>query len=165
MPQMVRPAHRSSSKVTKVYLLPPSDEGQWTDILQWPSQQKTTRKVTYWPTKKLLKRLPVWPDWPIYWTLGNFLKPLTTINLSKSTTFLSNFCKDVKIYHFSSEIIFRQFLLAFGDFFLVTPKVTYVASILPNWKIFSLLLVLEDVLGSSWLSAGSFVLRVTESDN
>ena len=29
----------------------------------------------------------VWPDWSIYWTLGNFLKPLATINLSKSPTF------------------------------------------------------------------------------
>ena len=25
----------------------------------------------------------VCPDWAIYWTLGNFLKPLTTINLPK----------------------------------------------------------------------------------
>ena len=42
--------------------------------------------------------------------LGNFLKPLATINLSKCPTFLSIFCKDVKIYHFSSEIIFGQLL-------------------------------------------------------
>ena len=35
--------------------------------------------------------LSVWPDWVIYWTLGNFLKPLATINLSKSPTFLGNF--------------------------------------------------------------------------
>ena len=42
----------------------------------------------------------VLPDWAIYWTLGNFLKPLPTINLSKSPTFLGNFCKRVKIYHF-----------------------------------------------------------------
>ena len=42
----------------------------------------------------------VWPDWAIYWTSGNFLKPLATINLPKSHTFLGNFCKDVKIYHF-----------------------------------------------------------------
>ena len=33
----------------------------------------------------------VWPDWVIYWTLGNFSKPLATINLPKSPTFLSNF--------------------------------------------------------------------------
>ena len=30
---------------------------------------------------------PVWPDWAIYWTFGNFLKPLATINLPKSPTF------------------------------------------------------------------------------
>ena len=36
---------------------------------------------------------PVWPDWAIYWTLGNFLKPLATINLPKSPPFLGNFCK------------------------------------------------------------------------
>ena len=42
--------------------------------------------------------------------LGNFLKPLETINLSKSLTFLGNFCKGVKIIHFSSEIISGQLL-------------------------------------------------------
>ena len=52
----------------------------------------------------------VWPDWAIYWTLGEFLKPLATINLPKSPTFLGNFYEGVKIYHFSSEIIFRQLL-------------------------------------------------------
>ena len=33
----------------------------------------------------------VWPEWAIYWTLGNFLKPLATINLPKSLTFLGKF--------------------------------------------------------------------------
>ena len=33
-----------------------------------------------------------------------------TINLPKSPTYLGNFCKVVKIYHFSCEIIFRQLL-------------------------------------------------------
>ena len=32
----------------------------------------------------------VWPDWAIYRTLGNFLKPLAAINLPKSPTFLGN---------------------------------------------------------------------------
>ena len=36
----------------------------------------------------------------VFCTLGNFLKPLATINLPKSLTFLCNFCKGVKIYHF-----------------------------------------------------------------
>ena len=48
----------------------------------------------------------VWPDWAIFCTLGNFVKPLPTTNLAKSLTFLGNFCKCVKSYHFSSEIIF-----------------------------------------------------------
>ena len=46
----------------------------------------------------------------IYWTLGNFSKPLATINLPKFPTFLGNFCKGVKILNFSSEIIFGQLL-------------------------------------------------------
>ena len=46
--------------------------------------------------------------WAIYWTLGNFLKPLTTINLPKSPTFLGNFCKGDKINLFAGEIILRQ---------------------------------------------------------
>ena len=50
----------------------------------------------------------VWPDWAIYWTLGNFLKPLAIIDLPKSPTFFGNFCKGVKIFNFSCEIIFRQ---------------------------------------------------------
>ena len=52
----------------------------------------------------------VWTDWAIFCTLGKFLKPLATTNLPKSPTFLGNFCKGVKIYHFYSEIIFGQLL-------------------------------------------------------
>ena len=62
----------------------------------------------------------VWPDWAIFCTLGNFFKPLATIILPKSLTFLGNFCKGIKIYHFSSEIIVGQLLQTFGDFYLVT---------------------------------------------
>ena len=39
------------------------------------------------PSHLNLPLRPVWPDWAIYWTLGNFLKSLATINLSKSSTF------------------------------------------------------------------------------
>ena len=53
---------------------------------------------------------PVWPDWAIYWTLGNFLKPLATIILPKSPTFLGIFFTCVKIYHLSSEIIFGKLI-------------------------------------------------------
>ena len=45
----------------------------------------------------------VQPDWAIYWTLGNFLNLLATINLPKT------FCKGVKINHFPSEIILGNF--------------------------------------------------------
>ena len=48
---------------------------------------------------------PVWPDWAIYWTLGKILKPNATINLPKCPTFLGNFCKGVKIYHFWATFI------------------------------------------------------------
>ena len=49
-----------------------------------------------------------------FWTLVNFLKPLETIYLSKSLTFLGNFCKCVKVIHFSCEIIFGQLLPIFS---------------------------------------------------
>ena len=62
----------------------------------------------------------VCPDWAIYWTLGNFSKPLATIYFFKSPTFLGIFVKMFKSIDFSSEIIFRQLLYTFGDFFLVT---------------------------------------------
>ena len=51
----------------------------------------------------------LWPDLVIYWTLGNFLKPLATTNLFKSLTFLGYYCKGVKIYHFFTEIILGNF--------------------------------------------------------
>ena len=41
---------------------------------------------------------------------ASFLKPLATINLPTSHTFLDNFGEGVKIYHFSREIIFGQVL-------------------------------------------------------
>ena len=68
------------------------------------------RKHTSCSTIRIPRSQAVWPDWDIYWTLGDFLKPLATINLPKSTTLFGNFCKGIKIYHFSNEIIFRQLL-------------------------------------------------------
>ena len=65
------------------------------------------RKIHNWRIIKHLRQneSPVWPDWAIYWTLGNFLKPLATINLPKSPTFLGNFCEVVKINHFWATFI------------------------------------------------------------
>ena len=75
----------------------------------------------FWSSgNQLILRTKVWPDWAIYWTLDNLTKLLETINLPKSPTFLGDFCKGVKIFNFSSEIIFGQLLQTFGDFLLVT---------------------------------------------
>ena len=51
---------------------------------------------------------------------GQVLKPLAVINVPEFPTFFGNFCKGVKIYNFSSEIILGQLLLTFGYFYLVT---------------------------------------------
>ena len=40
--------------------------------------------------------------------------------LAQMPTFLGNFCKGVKLFHNSCEIIFWQHLWTFGDFLLVT---------------------------------------------
>ena len=48
---------------------------------------------------------------------GNFLKPLAIINFPKSPTLLGNFCKGVKIYCFSSEIISGNFCRHLAIFF------------------------------------------------
>ena len=63
--------------------------------------------------------LPVWPGWAIYWTLGNFSKPVATLTLLKCPLFFVNLCKGFKSFNFSSEIIFGQLLDTFG-LFLVT---------------------------------------------
>ena len=46
------------------------------------------------------------PDSAIYFTLGNFLKPVATIILPKSPIFLGNFGEGGKIFHYSTEIIY-----------------------------------------------------------
>ena len=86
-----------------------------------PGQAKTGLTCRGLKGKNTFKGLgsPVWPDWAIYSTLGNFLKPLATIILPKSPTFLGNFYKGVKIFDFLWNH-FGQFLWTFGDFLLVT---------------------------------------------
>ena len=51
--------------------------------------------------------------------MGNFLKPLVTINLPKSPTFLGNF-KGVKCVIFLMKSFLGNFQKTFGDFYLVT---------------------------------------------
>ena len=46
----------------------------------------------------------------IFCFLGKHSKPVATIILRKSLTLLGNYCKGVKLIHFSSEIIFGQLL-------------------------------------------------------
>ena len=58
------------------------------------------------------------PDWAIFCTLGNHSKPVARIILPKLHTLLCDFCKGVKIIHFSSEIIVGQVLSTFGNFYL-----------------------------------------------
>ena len=67
-------------------------------------------------------------------TLGNFLKPLATINLPKSLTFLGNICKGVKIYHFSSEIILVNFYIHLAIFSCHTDNDRSIPSILHYTK-------------------------------
>ena len=70
---------------------------------------------------------------------GQLLKPLATINLPKSPTFYGNFCKGVRIYHFSSEIIFRQLFIDIWQFFLVTLNTGYLGwfslAQMPLWHV------------------------------
>ena len=79
----------------------------------------------------------VWTNWAIYWTWGNFSKPLATILLPKSPTFLGNFCKGVKILNFSREIVFGQLLKTFGNFLLVTLPLRQMTS--QNYRLGALL--------------------------
>ena len=76
----------------------------------WKQVKRMFDKMSWSMEHIIRRRWTVWPDWAIYWTLGNFLKPLAAINLPKSPTFLGNFCIGVRIFNFSSEIIFGQLL-------------------------------------------------------
>ena len=68
---------------------------------------------------------PVWPDLA-FLDFGQLFKAFRNKLFAQ---FLDYFCKGVKIIHFSSEIIFEQLLLTFGDFYLVT----LVEAHIKNW--------------------------------
>ena len=76
----------------------------------WSHCTRPTYCIERWRIIVQFRLSTVWPDWAIFWILVHFLKPLATINLSQSPTFLGNFCKGVQIYHISREIIFGQLL-------------------------------------------------------
>ena len=44
-------------------------------------------------TQQVCHTHTVWPYWAIFWTLGNFSKPVGTISLPKSSTFFGIFVK------------------------------------------------------------------------
>ena len=60
---------------------------------------------------------PEWPDWTIYWTLGIFSRPLAAISLPKSSTFLGNFCKGVKIFNFLVKFSLGNFYRHLATFY------------------------------------------------
>ena len=72
------------------------------NLFSWGNLETSPYKVTDWSDPWLLEAentnlrwsitvQPVWPGWAIYWTLGNFLKPLATNNLPKSPHILRQF--------------------------------------------------------------------------
>ena len=64
---------------------------------------------------------PVWPDWAIYCTLDNHSKPVATIILPKLFTLLGNFCKGVKIIHFSSDNFYRHLTIFIWSHWIPPP--------------------------------------------
>ena len=59
----------------------------------------------------------MWPDWAIFWTLGNCSKPLATINLPKSLTFLAIFVKVSKSIIFLVKSCLGNFYRHLAIFF------------------------------------------------
>ena len=99
--------------VLRYYLCRPScgpefESGMRTDHLFLNYNKSKIFRRAYFNNEKCIK--PSVIRLGDFWILGNFSKPLATINLPNSPTFLGNFCKGVKNYHFSSEIIFGQLL-------------------------------------------------------
>ena len=60
---------------------------------------------------------PLWPDWAINCTLGNFFEPVATIFLSKMSTFFRNVCKGVEKFNFSREIFLGNFYRHLATFY------------------------------------------------
>ena len=105
--------------------------------------------------------MTVWPDWAIYWTCGNFSKPVATVNLSKSTTFLGNLCKGVKILNFSSEIILGNFYRHLVTFYwshcLITKNTNLSIQISPSfWNQKLKIRTLKVFVGSTCPQRSSF---------
>ena len=83
------------------------------DCRWWrPENQPSVWELEYY----LLLWRPVWPDWVICFTLGNFPSLLHHF-LPKLPTVLGNFCKVSKIFHFSSGIILGNFYRHLATFY------------------------------------------------
>ena len=74
----------------------------------------------------------MWPYWAIFCTLGNYSKLVATIILTKLPIF-GNFCKGVKVIHFSSEIIFGQLFRHLTIFLPATLYITHLMSLGLIW--------------------------------
>ena len=74
----------------------------------------------------------VWPDWAIFYTLGNFSKPVATIILPKLPTLLGNFVK-VSIYFI---FLVKSFLATFKDFWwLFTGHAVSMTGLRVSWPV------------------------------
>ena len=69
------------------------------------------RKECFWQCDQIWRFFGIWATFQSLW------QQLICPNILHSYTI---FCKGVKIFHFSSEIIFGQLLQTFGNFLLVT---------------------------------------------
>ena len=65
----------------------------------------------------------MWPDWVIYFALGNFSKPAGTIILPKLPTLFGNFCKGVKIFHFHFWATFIDIWRLFTGHTAIIPRI------------------------------------------
>ena len=112
------PCHKIMPKLLKMLQKQAKNVGSGKEIVR-PSDKciLTTFLLIFWHHSSHPSRHPVWPDWAIYWTLGNFLKTLATFNLPKSFTFLGNFCKGVKSFIFLVKILLGNFYRHLAIFF------------------------------------------------
>ena len=78
-------------------------------IIDWDTCTVESKPVTQHDSCAVAL-LPLQSNWVSVWSDLAIFCTLTTINLLKSPTVLGNFCKGVKIYHFSIDIIFGQLL-------------------------------------------------------
>ena len=60
---------------------------------------------------------------------GQIFKASGNNYFAQTAHILGKFCRGIKIFHFSSGIIFGQLLLTFGDFLLVTLPPTYLQTL------------------------------------